>query len=104
MTWENNKSKGITINNKEVILSQFADDTPLCLDGSEESFKDSIRILRDFALISGLKRNNEKHRLYGLAVIRIQRCDFLGTWIFAEILEFSEYLVLFNGHWKNYHN
>ena len=30
--------KGMNIHNKEVLLSQFADDATLCLDGSEESF------------------------------------------------------------------
>ena len=30
--------KGMNIHNKEILLSQFADDTTLCLDGSEESF------------------------------------------------------------------
>ena len=36
------KIKGMNINNKDVLLSQFADDTTLCLDGSEESFYESI--------------------------------------------------------------
>ena len=43
-----------------VLLSQFADDTTLCLDGSEESFKESIPTLKKFALFSGLKLNNDK--------------------------------------------
>ena len=31
------KIKGMNINNKDVLLSQFADDTTLCLDGIEQS-------------------------------------------------------------------
>ena len=38
MIQENEKIKGMNINNKEVLLSRFAYDTTLCLDGSEESF------------------------------------------------------------------
>ena len=55
-----NKIKGMNINNKEVLLSQFADDTILCLDGSKESFYECIQTLKKYALISGLKVNDEK--------------------------------------------
>ena len=43
-----------------VLLSQFADDTTLCLDVSEESFKESIQTLKKFAFFCGLKLNNDK--------------------------------------------
>ena len=49
--------KGIKINNKENLLSQFADDTTICLDGSESSFEEAVRILLLFSKISGLKIN-----------------------------------------------
>ena len=61
-----------------VLLSQFADDTTLCLDGSEESFKESIQTLKKSALFSGLKLNNDKTQVVWI-VKRIQRCDFLET-------------------------
>ena len=38
-----------------VLLLQFADDSTLCLDGSEKSFKESVQTLEKFALFSGLK-------------------------------------------------
>ena len=60
MVRENEKIKGMNINNKEVLLLQFAADTTLCLDGSEESFYKSIQTLTKYALISGLKVNAER--------------------------------------------
>ena len=50
----------MNINNKEVLLSQFADNITLCLYGKEESFNESVQSLRKIAIISGLKMNNEK--------------------------------------------
>ena len=52
---ENEIVKGISINDKEAFLSQFADDTALFLDGSKESFEQCIHILSTFAKLSGLK-------------------------------------------------
>ena len=49
--------KGMNIHNKEILLSQFADDTTLCLDDSEESFYESVQALKKYALLSGLKVN-----------------------------------------------
>ena len=60
MLRENDIVKGIKIKDEEVMLSQFADDTALCLDGSEESFAEAVRILSLFASMSGLKINFEK--------------------------------------------
>ena len=52
--------KGIKIRNKVNLLSQFADDTTLCLDGSEKSFIEAVHTLTRFAHISGLKINFDK--------------------------------------------
>ena len=60
MLRESEQVKGININNVEFLLSQFADDTAICLDGSEESFNETIQILSRFAQMSGLKINFEK--------------------------------------------
>ena len=57
---ENNKIKGIKINDETVCLSQFADDTALYLDGTKDSFDESIRVLKLFANISGLYMNYDK--------------------------------------------
>ena len=57
---ENDRIKGIQLNNEEALLSQFADDTALYLDGSQESFENCIQTLELFASISGLTINFQK--------------------------------------------
>lgn len=52
--------KGIKINGKEVKISQYADDTQLFLDGTEESLRNTLNILDKFYNMSGLKINVEK--------------------------------------------
>ena len=59
----NNKIKGIKIKNKEILLSLFADDTTLYLDGSEQSFNEAIRTIELFSSMSGLKMNNDKTQI-----------------------------------------
>ena len=56
-----NKSiKGITIDGQEINISQYADDTTLNLDGSKDSFTNSLQVLDHFSKISGLQLNNKK--------------------------------------------
>ena len=57
---ENKSIKGIFVNNKEIKLSQYADDTTLILDGTKESLIASLKTLGDFYEISGLKLNDKK--------------------------------------------
>ena len=52
--------KGIKINDKEDRLSQYADDTQIFLDGTEESLRSTLSILTAFYSMSGLKINVEK--------------------------------------------
>jgi hypothetical protein len=59
----NNNIKGITINNYEHKISQFADDTTLILDGTKTSLDETLNILSEFAIISGLKVNFEKTKV-----------------------------------------
>ena len=56
----NKKIKGIKINNKEFILTQYADDTSVILDGSEESLNETLNELENYAKFSGLKVNFTK--------------------------------------------
>ena len=56
----NKKIKGIKINNKEFILTQYADDTSIILDGSEESLNEPLSELENYAKFSGLKINFSK--------------------------------------------
>ena len=57
----NNKNiKGISVNNQEVKISQYADDTTLILDGSLKSLSSSLDLLDDCGNVSGLKLNDRK--------------------------------------------
>lgn len=60
MIRNNENIKGIKLREKETLLSQFADDTTLFLDGSERSFTHAIQTIKKFADISGLKMNYDK--------------------------------------------
>ena len=61
---KNNKDiKGIVINDKEHIISQFADDTTLILDGSRNSLISALETLEYYAQISGLRINNSKTKI-----------------------------------------
>jgi hypothetical protein len=60
MIRQNDRIKGIKLRASECLLSQFADDTTLSLDGSEESFNEAIETLINFSKISGLKMNTQK--------------------------------------------
>ena len=58
----NKDIKGIEIAGSEYLLSQFADDTTILLDGSEKSLNEALKILNKFAIASGLKLNSTKTR------------------------------------------
>ena len=60
MIRHNENIKGITIENKEYCLLQYADDTVIFLDGSEKSLKSALDLLFQFAKYSGLKPNIDK--------------------------------------------
>ena len=60
---QNNKISGIKIGNNEFKLSQFADDTTVILDGSDESLREAINEIHKFGNISGLKINMSKTQL-----------------------------------------
>ena len=51
---------GIKINNSEYILSQYADDSSLLLDGNEESLDRSLFVLQKFSECAGLRANIDK--------------------------------------------
>ena len=56
------KIKGITVSQKEIKITQFADDTTITLDGTEDSLQASLNVLEIFGSISGLKINTEKRK------------------------------------------
>lgn len=63
MVRQDNSIKGININGTVTVLSQYADDTQLYLDGSENSLQAALKLLELFRIISGLKVNVEKTRV-----------------------------------------
>ena len=52
--------KGIEISGIDFKLSQYPDDTTLILDGSEESFLESVILIETFGNITGLRLNIKK--------------------------------------------
>ena len=58
----NTEIKGIEIAGTKYLLSQFADDTTIFLDGTENSLNEALKILKAFAIASGLKLNSSKTR------------------------------------------
>ena len=71
------KIVGILVNNKEIKLSQYADDTTLTLDGSKKSLVASLEMLDDFYEVSGLRLTDsttQKLKRFGseVTVVRIQ--------------------------------
>ena len=50
----------LSINNIEYLVSQYADDTTVLLDGTERSLRNTITVLNFYASISGLHINIDK--------------------------------------------
>ena len=59
---KNQSINGVQISNLEHKIIQYADDTILTLNGSEKELEESLKILDEYACISGLKINKEKTR------------------------------------------
>jgi len=51
---------GIKCNNNEFLLTQYADDTIVLLDGSEKSLRSTFYVLILYAYVSGLCLNVDK--------------------------------------------
>ena len=51
---------GVMVQEKEILLSQYADDTFLMLDGKEKSLSESLNVFELFYKASGLKMNASK--------------------------------------------
>ena len=60
MISNNNDIHRIIIDNKECKISQYADDTQLFLNGSENSLRETLDTLQKIYTISGLRMNAEK--------------------------------------------
>ncbi len=57
---KNKNIKGIKIDDTEIKITQFADDTTLITDGSKTSISSAIEVIENFGAISGLKLNIAK--------------------------------------------
>ena len=73
----NKKIKGISINNKEYRISQYADDTDFILDGSSISFEETIDTLNIFAELSGLNINYDKSEVIWIGSCRNSSVRYL---------------------------
>ena len=60
MIGQNNTINGIVIKRNNFKLSQYADDTQMFLDGSEQSLRNALGTLNTFYNVSGLKINVDK--------------------------------------------
>ena len=92
--------KGIEISGIDFKLSQYPDDTTPILDGSEESFLESVILIQTFGNISGLRLNIKKTEALSIGSKRdfdlklLPEKDFkwpqkkvkaLGVWLSTEI-------------------
>lgn len=59
----NSNIKGIKVGESNVIISQYADDTSIILDGSKKSLKNCLKVLKFHAEASGLCINMEKKQM-----------------------------------------
>ena len=78
MIRQNKEIKGITINNEEHKISQFADDTEFILEGDRQSFETSFKILDMFSSISGLKINSDKTSIVWLGSMKNSEIRYLN--------------------------
>ena len=104
--------KSFKYKNAESKLSQYADDTQIIIDGSENSFKTSINILNEFSKISGLKINLNKSELIplGHSKVEIYTHTFSpGIKITTDKFKLLDIIIPTNGNQKdliedNYYN
>lgn len=76
---------GININDRCFLVSQYADDTLITLDYSEQVLREIVQLLKLFATYSGLRVNYEKSEIMPLGRIKHQynkiapECNFRWT-------------------------
>ena len=56
----NTTIKGIPVNNTEIKISQYTDDTTLILNGNQESLSAALNTIENFGNVSGLRLNDKK--------------------------------------------
>ena len=63
MIRQDKEIKGYNVVDSEIRISQYADDTSLFLDGSEESFNKCVHLILEYAKFSGLAMNFDKTKV-----------------------------------------
>ena len=85
---QNGHINGITVNNEESFLGQYADDTFFLLDGTQTSLSQCLDTLELFGECSGLKVNVEKTKAVWLGSKRFSKDILLPeknlAWVFNE--------------------
>ena len=59
-TRSNKNIKGISVNNSEIKISQYADDTTFILNGTRDSLSATLKMIETFSSMSGLRLNSKK--------------------------------------------
>ena len=67
---KNKNIKGISVQSKEYLISQCADDTDFILDGSRTSFEELINTLDIFSKLSGLKINYDNSEVIWIGSLK----------------------------------
>ena len=104
---QNGQINGITVNNEEFLLGQYADDTFFLLDGTQTSLSQCLDTLELFGECSGLKVNVNKRKAVWLGNKRFSKdillpeknlarvfsepFDILGITFFVETQQIVEY-------------
>ena len=65
----NKNVKGININGNDFLLSHYADDTQIFLDGTEQSLREALSVLDRVYAISGLKINPPRELIKRLDIL-----------------------------------
>ena len=77
-------AKGIKIGQEEFKITQFANDTTIFMDGSENSLQRILNILEVFGSLSGLKINTSKTKMIWIGKKRQSKeklkCTSLLSW------------------------
>ena len=56
----NSRIQAVAVNNREIKISQYADDTDLILNGKQESLSATLNTINNFGYVTGLKLTDKK--------------------------------------------
>ena len=94
---KNKNIHSICVKNKEIRLSQYADDTMLILDGTRESPLASLQLLDGFYVASGLRLNDKKtEALFFFWKINEFECLILRHLPFRKFVQTKQFFFCIN--------